>query len=216
VTRASDGASNGGGATALDRLAVVLAERSGVHFAVATTDADRDAVHALRQAAIDEHAWSDGRPGARTGLDPATAGFGERDEFDDRAVHLLGRRDGLATCCGRLVLPPGPLPTEVACGLVVEPVGRVVDVGRMVVEPHARGRDRTVFLALLAALYLETRTRGYDTGCGMMAPNVRGLVRHLGVRLDVLDVDREYWGAARAPVRFDVSLHGSAVLDRWT
>jgi hypothetical protein len=131
-------------------------------------------------------------------------------------VHVLGRRDGAAASCGRIVLPPGPLPTELACGITIEPRDRVVDVGRMVVAPAARGRDPTVFAALLGALYLETRAHGYTTGCGMMAPNVRALLRHLGVRLDVLAPDRLHRGALRAPVRFDVDLHGADVLARWT
>ena len=126
-----------------------------------------------------------------------------------------GARDGEAVCCGRLVLPPGPLPTEAACGLVVEPAGQVVDVGRMVVVPVARRADRGLFLALLAALYRETRARGYTTGCGMMAPNVRALLRHLGVSVDVLGPDRWYRGEERAPVRFEVAVHGRGVLERW-
>ena len=49
----------------------------------------------------------------------------------------------------------------------------------------------------------------------MMAPNVRGLLRQLGVALDVLGPDRCYCGEERAPVRFDVAAHGREVLDRW-
>jgi N-acyl-L-homoserine lactone synthetase len=187
---------------ALDRLAATLTARSGVRFDVAV-DEDRDDAYRLRRDAVRERHWSD------LGRDET-----ELDEFDLAAVHLVGRRDTVAVCCGRLVLPPGPLPTEVACGLVIEPVGEVVDVGRMVVTPAARQPAGTVFLALLAALYLETRNRGYTTGCGMMASGVRSLLRHVGVQLDVLGPDRAYRGVQRAPVRFDVNVHGRSVLER--
>jgi len=72
-----------------------------------------------------------------------------------------------------------------------------------------------MFLSLLAALYLETRARGYTTGCGMMAPSVRSLLRYLGVSLDVLGPDRMFQGERRSPVRFDVAVHGDAALARW-
>jgi N-acyl-L-homoserine lactone synthetase len=195
---------DGGNPDLLDRLAITLAARSGVRFEIATTDAARAMAYRLRRDAVSEKQWS------------SDAGSSiERDEFDDTAVQLIGGRDGAVVCCGRLVLPPGPLPTEVACGIVVQPAGQVVDVGRMVLAPIARGPDKTIFVALLAALYLETRRRGFTTGCGMMAANARVLMRHLGIGLDVLGRDRPYWGVQRAPVRFDVSLHGSAVLERW-
>lgn len=188
----------------LDRLAATLAARSGVLFEVASTEADRFAAFALRHAAVAEHGW---RPG--------TGEQAEHDPFDDRALQVVGRRDGVLICCGRLVLPPGPLPTEEACGIIVPPEGHVVDVGRMVVAPQARAPDPAIFLALLAALYLQARRLGFTTGCGMMTPTARVLLRHLGITLDVLGADRPYWGVDRAPVRFDVGLHGNTVLARW-
>jgi len=188
---------------ALDALAADLANRSGVSFAVASTDADRDHCFRLRLAAVTERGW------ALESQDP------ERDSFDDRAVHVVGWRDGAAVCCGRLVFPPGPLPTEMVCGITIEPAGSVVDVGRMTVASSVRRSDRAMFLSLLAALYLETRARGYTTGCGMMAPSVRSLLRYLGVSLDVLGPDRMFQGERRSPVRFDVAVHGDAALARW-
>jgi N-acyl-L-homoserine lactone synthetase len=192
-----------GAADALDLLAATVAGRSDLAFAVATTDAERATCLALRRRAVHEGGWGD------------AGDEGEWDPFDAAAVHLLGSRRGQPCCCGRLVLPPGPLPTEAACGITVEPAGAVVDVGRMTVVAAVRRADRAVFVALLAALYLETRRRGYTTGCGMMAPSVRSLVRHLGVQLDVLGPDRAYRGALRAPVRFDVAAHAAGVIERW-
>lgn len=192
---------------ALDLLAAALATRAGVRFVVAATDAERAAAYRLRRAAVTEKRWQD---------TPQAAADGEQDTFDPAAVQVIGYRDDEAVCCGRLVLPPGPLPTETVCGITVEPAGRVVDVGRMVVAPAARSQGGGVFLALLAALYLETRARGYTAGCGMMAPNVRVLLRGLGIAHDVLGPDRPYLGEPRAPVRFDVAAHGPDVLHSWT
>lgn len=188
----------------LDRLATILAARSGVRFEAAVTDADRRAAFGMRHAAVVEQGW---RVGDGEEI--------ERDAFDERAVQVIGRHDAEIICCGRLVLPPGPLPTEEACGIRIPPEGRVVDVGRMVVAPRARGPDRTVFLALLADLYLRTRRFGFSTGCGMMTPTARVLLAHMGIALEVLGADRPYWGAERAPVRFDVALHADSVLASW-
>jgi N-acyl-L-homoserine lactone synthetase len=188
----------------LDRLAATLAERSDVRFEVASTEVDRFAAYALRHAAAVEHGWR-----------PDTGEQLEHDRFDDRALQVIGRRAGVVICCGRLVLPPGPLPTEEACGITVRPEGQVVDVGRMVVAPQARAPGSTIFLALLAALYLRTRRLGFTTGCGMMTPTARVLLRHLGITLELLGADRPYWGVDRAPVRFDVGLHGNTVLATW-
>jgi hypothetical protein len=193
----------------LDVVAATLAARSGLRFVAAATEAERSTAFRLRWVAVEEKGWA---PGGAT----ATGGAAERDRYDDQAVHLIGWRGDEPVCCGRLVLPPGPLPTEEACGIVVEPVGQVVDAGRMVVVPAERAHRRGVFAALLAALYLETRRQGFAAGCGMMAPNVRALARILGVELEVLGPDRPYWGELRAPVRFDASTHGTGVVERWS
>jgi hypothetical protein len=49
----------------------------------------------------------------------------------------------------------------------------------------------------------------------MMTPTTRVLLAHLGIALELLGEDRPYWGVDRAPVRFDVGLHGDTVLARW-
>ena len=94
-----------------------------------------------------------------------------------------GGVDGAVVCCGRLVLPPGPLPTEVACGIVVEPAGRGrrrrPDGGRAGCPRSATGRCSSLSSPPSTS---RRRGRGFTTGCGMMAPNVRALMRHLGVR----------------------------------
>jgi hypothetical protein len=119
-------------------------------------------------------------------------------------------------CSGRIVLPPGPLPTEQACGIVVEPIGQVVDVGRMVVAPSHQDAAHRTFVLLLGALYLEVRRRGYSVACGMMSAPVRALVRQLGMRLELLGPEREYWREQRAPVRFILGREAPGLVERWS
>jgi hypothetical protein len=139
----------------------------------------------------------------------------DRDAYDDTAVHILGRLDGVPVSTGRLVCPPHPLPTQDACGLVVEPRGEVVDVGRMCVAPDHQSYRHTAFVALLCRLYLEMRERGYATACGMMSPRVRRLVRQLGLTLEELAPDRSYLGEDRAPVRFSLLANADSLGSRW-
>jgi hypothetical protein len=127
----------------------------------------------------------------------------EQDEYDERAVHVLGWDGDVAMSTGRVVLPPG-LPTEEACGIVVEPPGRVVDVGRMCVVQSHQGLGHAAFVGLMCRLYLEMRSQGYDVACGMMSARAKSLVRHLGLRIETLGAEREYWNEPRTPVRFSL------------
>jgi hypothetical protein len=191
----------------LDALAHRILTRTGYRFTLANDDVSRDSAYRLRHGAAVDQGWyreSDGRLDGR-----------ERDEYDARAIHLLGWDGEEAIATGRLVVPPGPLPTEEACGLVVEPRGRVVDVGRMTVARSHQVPGHPVFLALLARLYLEVRARGFDVACGMMSPRARSLVRLLGLQIEMLGDDRLYWGESRAPVRFSVMIDSTQLSTRW-
>ena len=107
------------------------------------------------------------------------------------------------------------MPTEAACGLVVGPAGEVVDVGRMVVRRSHQAVHHGAFIALLCRLYLEMRARDHRVACGMMAANSRALLRHLGLVVDVLGAERDYWGEPRAPVRFELDRNTESVSRRW-
>jgi len=190
----------------VDAVIVAIAARAPVRFTVETAGAGRDAAFALRASAVVGAGWVE--PGALVdGL--------ERDEYDDRAVHVVGWDADTPVATGRIVLPPGLLPTEAACDLLIEPVGRVADVGRMVVAERYREARGGLFVALLARLYVEVPARGFQVACGMMTKRVRVAARHLGLRLDVLGDDREYWGELRAPIRFEVAANTTSLLDRW-
>ncbi len=140
----------------------------------------------------------------------------DRDVYDDVAVHVIGWLDGEPVSTGRLVCPPHPLPTQDACGLVVEPRGHVVDVGRMCVAAAYQSHRHAAFIALLCRLYLEMRERGYGTACGMMSPRVRRLMRQLGLTLEELAPDRPHLGEDRAPVRFSLLANAGSLGVRWT
>ena len=196
-----------GPATPLDELALRLLTSSGFRFAVAEADADRDTCFRLRYQAVIDRSWA---PQQRLG-----DGI-ERDEYDDHAVQVIGWDGDRAVATGRLVLPPGPLPTQDACGIVVEPAGHVVDVGRMAVAPTHQGPGHGSFVALLCALYLEARARGFEVACGMMSTTTRGLLRHLGVQLQVLGEPRGYWNEERCPVRFRLADNELPLSERWS
>jgi GNAT superfamily N-acetyltransferase len=180
----------------MDALVADILGRCGYRFTVADDEAARRLAYRLRAEAVIDQGWA--------GPDDLPDGL-EHDAYDAHALQVIGWDDELAIATGRLVLPPGPLPTEVLCSLRIEPHGRVVDVGRMTVARSHRSHRHGVFLALLARLYAEVRQRGYAAGCGLVSARARALMRLLGLPLEVLGDERQHWGEARAPVRFDVT-----------
>src|SRR5262245_30558343 len=191
---------------ALDRLVERMVVAGPLRFRVATSASERDLAFRRRHDAGGARGWA--RPEE---LDDGR----EHDAFDAAAVHVLGWDGPNAVCTGRLVLPPGPLPTEEACDLVVEPQGEVADVGRMVVAPSHQDPAHRTFVLLLAGLYLEVRRRGFVVACGMMSAPVRAMCRQLGFRVELLGPDRIHWHEVRAPVRFVVGREAEGLLDRW-
>jgi hypothetical protein len=231
------------GPISFDALARNIVERSGYRFTEAGSDAERDVAFRLRYQAVVDQGWTPeagpmvgaSHPEERPDAFPPTSsglardggdrdGYGgtplasdgrERDAYDDRSVHIVGWDGDSAIATGRIVLPPGPLPSEELCGIRIEPHGKVVEVGRMTVARSHQDPGHGLFVALLARLYLEVRARGYEVACGMMSPRARSLVRLLGLQLEILGEDRLYWGERRAPVRFQVTLNDAALTARW-
>lgn len=185
-------------------VAKVLAEYP-YRFTLPATPAERAIGYRIRFEAACERGW----------MPPTDSDGLECDAYDDAAIQVVGWFEGQPVSTGRLVLPPGPLPTEVECGLVVQPQGRVVEVGRMSVVREHQGYRHAAFVALLCRLYLEMRRQGYQVACGMMAPRARGLVRILGLTLEVLGEDRPYWNEPRAPVRFTLTANAASLVERW-
>ncbi|HEX2322448.1 MAG TPA: hypothetical protein VHJ18_25995 [Streptosporangiaceae bacterium] len=168
---------------ALDALITRMLSGSRFDYRVAVDDAERQAAYRLRGNAVLDSGWS-------TAVD-IPDGM-ERDEYDDRAIHVIGWDGDVAMSTGRVVLPPG-LPTEEVCGLVVEPRGSVVDVGRMCVARTHQNLEHDAFIGLMCRLYLEMREHGFFVACGMMSAPARALMGILGLRLELLrqSMDRE-------------------------
>jgi hypothetical protein len=178
----------------LDGMVTRMLSISPFSYRVAADDAEREVAYRLRGSAVLERGWSSAAD---------LPGGTERDEYDDRAVHVIGWDGDVPMSTGRVVLPPG-LPTEEACGIVVEPRGEVVDVGRMCVARSHQSLEHAAFIGLMCRLYLVMREHGFSFACGMMSPSARILVRHLGLTLEVLGPERTYWNESRAPVRFSL------------
>jgi hypothetical protein len=178
----------------LDALITRMLARSPFDYRVADGDCEREIAYRLRGGAVLDRGWC-------TASD--LPGGMERDEYDDRAVHVIGWDGDVAMSTGRVVPPPG-LPTEEACGIVVEPRGGVVDVGRMCVAPSHQSLEHAAFIGLMCRLYLVMRERGYRFACGMMSPPARAMMGLFGLQLEILGPERTYWNEPRAPVRFSL------------
>jgi hypothetical protein len=178
----------------LDALVTRMLAMSRFDYRVAADDSEREIAYRLRGNAVLDRGWcvADDIPGGM-----------ERDEHDDRAVQVIGWDGDVAMSTGRVVLPPG-LPTEEACGLVVEPRGGVVDVGRMCVARSHQGLEHAALIGLMCRLYLVMREHGFRFACGMMSAPARTLMGLFGLQLELLGPERTYWNESRAPVRFSL------------
>ena len=176
----------------LDDLITTMLSRSRFDYRVAADESEREVAYRLRGNAVIDSGWR---------LAGDLPGGLERDEYDDRAIQVIGWDGAVAMSTGRVVLPPG-LPTEDACGIVVEPRGEVVDVGRMCVARTHQSLEHDAFIGLMCRLYLVMRERGFLVACGMMSAPARALMSLFGLRLEILGPEQGYWNEVRAPVRF--------------
>ena len=178
----------------LDALITRMLSRSPFDYRVAADDSEREIAYRLRGGAVLGRGWCDAGdlPGGM-----------ERDEYDDHAIQVIGWDGDVAMSTGRVVLPPG-LPTEEACGIVVEPRGEVVDVGRMCVARDYQDLEHAALIGLMCRLYLTMREHGYRVACGMMSAPARSLMGLFGLQLEILGPERVYWNESRAPVRFSL------------
>ena len=176
----------------LDGLVTRILSRSSFDYRVAADDSEREIAYRLRGSAVIDRGWCT--------ADDLVGGM-ERDKYDDRAIQVIGWDGDVAMSTGRVVLPPG-LPTEEACGLVVEPRRRVVDVGRMCVARSHQSMEHAALIGLMCRLYLTMRECGFEVACGMMSAPARALMGLFGLRLEILGPERTHWNESRAPVRF--------------
>jgi hypothetical protein len=178
----------------LDALITRMLSKSPFDYRVAASDSEREVAYQLRGSAVLHRGWC-------TIAD--VPGGMERDKYDDRAIQVIGWDKDVAMSTGRVVLPPG-LPTEEACGIVVEPRGGVVDVGRMCVAPSYQSLEHAALIGLMCRLYLVMREHGFRFACGMMSAPARALMGLFGLELELLGPERTYWNEPRVPVRFSL------------
>jgi N-acyl-L-homoserine lactone synthetase len=93
---------------------------------------------------------------------------------------------------------------ETAFDLDIEPRGRVVEAGRLVVAPANRGdSSHRIWGALFARAWLTMRERGFSLLSGAASPTMVQRLRALGLPFEVLGTPRPYWGQQRVAVRLD-------------
>jgi predicted GNAT family N-acyltransferase len=204
------------GATASPALALVdelcarVLERSeSLSFGEIVSPIDLEAAFRLRFRAVVEQGWGE----------PTDFPDGlERDGYDAAALHLGGWEGGRLIATARLVFPaPGRLlPTEAAFDLRVEPKGRVVDFGRLVVEKAYRGASHRVLTGVLSAAWIAIRARGFFHFCAIDTAAMIRLYRRMGFVVEELASPRPYWGEDRYPVRFDLAASAAALVERWS
>lgn len=193
-----------GDAVAMDLLAAIAPLR----FDEAADERERSAGYRLRYAAVVERGL------ASTNALPDAE---ERDEYDDRAVHIVGW-DGdrpIATC--RLVLPASGarLPVESVLGRDVPGSESMVDFGRGVVEPDWRRGDHGVFMGLVARAWLSMRARGFSAVLAVAPARLVALYRDIGFTVQVLGEPCDVWNEQRYPILVDGREAAASLARRW-
>jgi N-acyl-L-homoserine lactone synthetase len=186
-------------ALALDGLAPLV-------FAVARTPTEIDAVFRMRYECVTALGWArpEDHPDGR-----------ERDE-DDAGATLVVCRDASELLGSARVVPPLPgrlLPSEREFHVRVDPPGRPVEVGRVVVpERHRLGRSHLVMAGLFARAWLIARELGYDRVVSTASDPLIDLYRGLGLAVTVLTPRRLSWGEQRSLIELTADQRGLAAL----
>ena len=193
----------------LDRIAErALDALSPLAVTVARTPAEIDAVLRMRYECVTGLGWAEPEdyPDGR-----------ERDEYDDGAT-LVVCRDGDTIVGSARVVPPALgrlLPAEREFHIAVEPRGRAVEVGRIIVPRSERaGRSHLIMAGLFARTWLIARGLGYDRIISTASAELIDLYRGLG--LTVVELARPHlsWGEQRAPIELAGGERSLAVLAR--
>jgi hypothetical protein len=182
-------------ASANDLARWLLERARPVRFELARSPAEREAVFRLRYRISVEQGWS--RP------EDMPDGL-ERDAYDDGGAAEIAGWDGLRLAAAARVVYPSPdrpLPTEAAFGVVVEPRGRVVDAGRLIVAPEHRDGEHRVLGGLAACIWVAMASRGFQWAAVAISQPMIDFSRALGFDVLTLGGPRPYWGEERFPAR---------------
>jgi N-acyl-L-homoserine lactone synthetase len=170
-----------------------IAGASPLRFGIARSAAELEAVYRMRYEVVIERGWAEPEQ-FPDGL--------ERDAYDEGAIQIVAWDDRVLAASTRLVLPAPdrPLPTEAAFDLVIEPRGKIADIGRTCVAPAYRDVRGRVVLALLGHAWLEAQSRGFSEIAGIFTGSVCRLYRRQAIPIRVLGPGRLYWREERFPV----------------
>lgn len=186
-----------------------LAIAHPVRFRRAESLDEREVTYRIRYEAVIKEGWNkpEDYPGEL-----------ESDSRDEKALHILGCDGDLAVATARLIFPEAGrlLPTEEAFELEIEPRGRVVDMGRVVVATSHSDMRHRVLAGLMAFAWCEIISRGFAFACGAFASSAAiRLYKQMGFKIDILAPSRLYWGEVRYPVLFDVLGSVNELGRRW-
>jgi len=180
-----------------------------VHFAIAKSEAEKQAAYRLRYQAVIEHGWEQPQD-LPDGL--------ERDAYDERAIQIVAWEGETPAATCRILLPQAGLrlPTEEAFDLHIEPRGRVVDSGRFVVARSYSSMEHRLLAALMARAWLEVRSHGYYRVCAAFASKAMLRVyAQMGFHYRILAPAHLYWGVERVPILFDVEESAQGLVGNW-
>lgn len=190
-----------------DRAAAGAIKRApSVHFDLARSARDREAVFRLRYQVVVERGW------APAGAMPNGL---ERDVDDDRAVLVAGWDGGRLVAAGRILYPaPGcRLPVERVFDLTIEPGDQVAHIDRLCVARAPGESSHRIFAALIGRCWLELRAHGAHA-CGAIASAAMvRIFRRVGFTVTSLGPPRSYWNEQRYPVLFDPGTTSSILAD---
>jgi N-acyl-L-homoserine lactone synthetase len=181
----------------------VLASMLPLRFDPASDEHECEAAFRLRYRAVVERNM--------TAAEQFPEGL-EQDEFDSRAIHIVGW-DGerpVATC--RLVLPEDGqrLPLEQDFCIELAAREQTVELGRMVIEREHRGAGHRMLIGLASRAWLCMRERGLTDVVAATPARLAQLFGTLGFAVTVLGPPRIHWGEERLPFHCD----GLATLSR--
>ena len=175
----------------------VIASLEPLSFETVESATDLDAVYRMRYQCVVEQGWANPEdfPDGR-----------ERDASDSVATTIVCR-DGDAIAGTVRMIPPGPegvLPSERHFGFRLEPPGRAVESGRLVIGSNYRGgAGHPVLAGLFSRCWLEARQAGYDRVIALIPSKLIAVYRDLGVRVIELATPGLHWGQERTPVEID-------------
>lgn len=193
----------------LDSLAdLALDALSPLTFTVARTPAEIDAVLRMRYECVTEMGWAraEDYPDGR-----------ERDHYDEGASLIVCCRAEEIVASGRVVPPDQGelLPAEREFRMIVEPPGRPVEVGRIIIPNRHRGDQSHLILAgLFARSWLVVRELGYDRVISTASDTLVDLYRGLGIIVSVLSTPKLSWGEERTLIELAATERSMSALAR--